>query len=458
MNSILIRSTVVAALGGLLFGFDTAVISGTTGYLEAVFALDKAWLGFTVAIALLGTMVGALLVRSPVDRFGRRPTLILLAVLYAVSAIGTAFPWDWYSFLFFRFVGGLAVGGSSIVSPMYIAEVAPAEHRGRLVACAQLNIVLGILLAFVSNFCLVNIVGGDDVWRWMFGVEAIPAIAFFFLLFTTPESPRWLVGRRRTSEANAILQRLGLDETNAAREVSAIETSLTQSLHGEKVSLWSRPYTRPILLALAISAFNQLSGINAVLYYAPEVFRLAGTSEAVAMFQPVIIGVVNLLLTVLAMTLIDRIGRRKLMLIGSVGYIVSLTTAACVFFAKSGFESRGEVFPEWGGLLVLVAMVVFIASHAIGQGAVIWVYISEIFPNAVRSSGLVLAGFTVWALNAVVSGTFPWLAATLGAGAVFSLYAGLMVLQLVWVICVMPETRGVPLEEISPQIGLNAKG
>jgi sugar porter (SP) family MFS transporter len=444
----LLRNAIVAALGGLLFGFDTAVISGTTDTLKAVYNLSSQSLGFTVAIALIGTIIGAAFVGKPADRFGRRAVLIGTAVFYFVSAVGCALAWDWYALLFFRLLGGLAVGGASVVSPMYIAEIAPAKIRGRLVALAQFNIVLGILLAFLSNYIIAMMHPGDTEWRWMFGIEAFPAAAFFFLLFANFDSPRWLIAKGRSDEAKTILARIGTDTGDVEREVKAIQ----ESIHLER-SLLNEPfccakYIKPISLAVLIAMFNQLSGINAILYYAPTVFKMAGAGTESAMFQSTLIGLTNLVFTMLALTVIDHLGRKKLMLVGSIGYIISLGATA------AAFSYFGTDFTPLGGKIVLGAIVLFIASHAFGQGAVIWVFISEIFPNRVRARGQALGSFTHWIMAAAISWTFPFIAGGLGAGHVFAFYAVMMVIQLFWVLFFMPETKGVALEDIQKTMGI----
>lgn len=446
--SFLIRSTLVAALGGLLFGFDTAVISGTTEWLRGVFGLSSAGLGFSVAAALIGTIVGALSAGRPADRWGRRRTLFFIAGLYFASALGTALAWDWYSFLFFRFVGGIGVGGASVVSPMYIAEISPAQYRGRLVAVTQFNIVLGILLAFFSNYLIAGLDLGPAEWRWMFGVEAVPAGLFFLLLFLTPYSPRWLVMQGRIDEARKTLLRLGTDVASVEDQIREIESSIDLEHHSLREPLFQTKYRKPILLAVAIAAFNQLSGINAVMYYAPYIFELAGAGTESALAQTVAVGGTNLIFTLAAMAVIDYFGRRKLMLVGSVGYIVSLSTAAWAFYAY------GTQFDQTGSRIVLISLLLFIASHAFGQGAVIWVFISEIFPTRVRARGQALGSFTHWFMAALISWTFPVIADASG-GHAFAFYAAMMVLQLLWVIYVMPETKGVPLERIQKELGID---
>ncbi len=447
MNRSLLSATVIAALGGLLFGFDTAVISGTTQWLEQIYQLGSFWLGFTVASALIGTIVGAIIAGRPADRYGRRTVLVVIAVLYFFSALGSALAWDWWSFLFFRFVGGLGVGGASVVSPMYIAEISPARLRGRLVAVTQFNIVFGILLAFFSNYVVAQFGLGEIEWRWMFGIEIVPAAAFFFLLFLTPYSPRWLVTQNRLDEARDVLRHLGTDTGSVDREVEDIQNSLNLDRHSLREPFFRKAYRQPIMLAVAIAAFNQLSGINAIMYYAPHIFKMAGAGEDSALLQSVAVGGTNLVFTMMAMGVIDLLGRRKLMLVGSVGYIISLSTTAWAFY------TYGTDFTTAGSVVVLLSLLVFIASHAFGQGAVIWVFISEIFPNRVRARGQALGSFTHWFMAALISWTFPIVAEQSGGNA-FAFYAAMTVLQLLWVIFMMPETKGVPLEEIQKRLGI----
>jgi len=457
-KGILLRSAIVAALGGLLFGFDTAVISGAEKALRLLFDLNNASYGFTVASALIGTIIGSITFSKPSDKFGRKKTLLITAVLYFVSALGSAFAWNWYSFLIFRFIGGIGVGGATVVSPTYIAEISPAKLRGRLVAVTQFNIVFGILLAFLSNYIIAilfknmgqGIVEGV-AWRWMFGVEAVPALAFFFLLFANPNSPRWLVARQRIDEARDILSKLGTDTGNVEEEMLAIQSSLDTEHHTLQEPFYCKKYFKPIMLAVAIAVFNQLSGINAILYYAPSIFEMTGAGEESAMFQSVLIGFTNLVFTMAALAIIDHFGRKKLMLVGSIGYIVSLGVAAAAFF------KFGTNFTPMGGKVVLGALVVFIAAHAFGQGAVIWVFISEIFPNRVRARGQALGSFTHWFMAAAVSWSFKPIAEGLGEKGpfiAFSVFAGAMVIQLIWVLCLMPETKGVPLEDIQKKLGI----
>jgi len=446
-NKYLLYSAIVAALGGLLFGFDTAVISGTTGWLEKTFELSSFWLGFTVASALIGTIVGAITIGKPADKYGRKNVLFIIALLYLISALGSAFSWDWYSFLFFRFIGGIAVGAASVVSPLYIAEISPAKYRGRLVAITQFNIVLGMLLAFFSNYLITELNLGNIEWRWMFGVEAIPAALFFILLFRNSNSPRWLIAKDRLEEAKHVLEKFGTDNGSVEKEINAIKASLVSEIDSANEPLLIKKYIKPIMLAIAIAMFNQLSGVNAIWYYAPHIFKMAGSGSESAMLQTVLLGGINIALTILAMSVIDKYGRKKLMLIGSVGYLISLSLVAWAFY------TYGTDFTDMGSTIVLAGLLLFIASHAFGQGAVIWVFLSEIFPNKVRAKGQALGTFTHWFMAAIISWTFPMIAEISG-GHTFAFYAICMVGQLLWVIYVMPETKGVSLEQIQKKLGI----
>lgn len=443
MNPTLLRCSIIAALGGLLFGFDTAVISGTTDHLKSVFDLEGVGLGFTVASALIGTILGAVFASQPADRIGRRSTLVWIAILYFVSAVGSAAAWDWYSFLAFRWLGGLGVGASSVVAPMYIAEISPPKFRGRLVAITQFNIVLGILVAYMSNYGVALMDFGAVEWRVMFGIEALPAAVFLGLMFLTPRSPRWLVAQGRSAEAARVLTMVGAEDVG--REIREIEESLAQTAKSASEPLFQPRYRRPVSLAIAIATFNQLSGINALMYYAPHIFRMAGAGEDSSLAQAVIVGCTNLVFTMAALLVIDRFGRCKLMVIGSIGYIVSLAATAAAFYRY------GTEFTDFGSTVVLVSLMVFIASHAFGQGAVIWVYLSEVFPNRVRAKGQALGSFTHWVFAALISWTFPVIA-DLSGGHTFAFYASMMVLQLIWALRIMPETKGVPLEEIEKRL------
>jgi SP family arabinose:H+ symporter-like MFS transporter len=429
----------VAALGGLLFGFDTAVIAGATHAISQVYQLTPASLGLTVSSALWGTILASMFAGIPGDRFGRRNSLRLLAVLYMVSALGCAIAWDWYSLVFFRFIGGLGIGGSSVLGPMYIAEVAPAKWRGRLVGLFQFNIVSGILIAYLSNYLLGTAHLGAAEWRWKLGISAVPAAAFFLMLFGIPRSPRWLVQKRKVAEAREVLVSIG--EENVESELQDIIGSIDAE-HGHGTEpLFSWKYRLPIFLAVSIGMFNQLSGINAVLYYLNDIFAKAGFSKVSGDLQAVAIGATNLLFTLLAMSVIDKIGRKTLLLVGSVGTAVCLGGVAYIFTS-----SRHENLLVW-------LLVGFIAFFAFSQGAVIWVYLSEVFPNRVRAKGQSLGSFTHWFMNALISGIFPVMAATSG-GAPFIFFAAMMVVQFFVVLLWYPETKGVSLEAMQKKMGI----
>lgn len=437
-KSYVIRNTVIAALGGFLFGFDTAVISGVEGSLETIFELSRFWLGFTVAIALVGTAAGALLISRPGDIFGRKKVLIGLAVLYTLSALGSALSQSWISLLIYRFIGGLAVGGSSVMAPMYIAEISPARIRGRLVAVFQFNVVTGILIAFLSNW-LIDTYTENYSWRWMLGVMAIPSFIYFILLFFVPDSPRWLVLKKRTPEAEEVLRKCGSSDVKA--EINDIVESLRIELNGVKEKFFTRKYRIPIFAAVMVAVFNQLTGINAVMYYAPRIFEMAEVSRNIALLQSVAIGFTNMIFTIIAMSVIDRYGRKTLLLIGSVGMTFFLGMVARSFYVEN-FE----------GYAVLVYLLGYIAFFAFSQGAVIWVFISEIFPNKVRARGQSLGSFTHWAMAAVVSLSFPILAKSVGGGNSFMFFAVMMVLQFIYVWRFIPETKGKSLEQIQKEL------
>ncbi|MGD0579762.1 MAG: sugar porter family MFS transporter [Bryobacteraceae bacterium] len=435
-----VRSTVVAALGGLLFGFDTAVIAGTTRALTDTFHLSERALGFTVASALCGTILGALFAGVLGDRQGRRGALQLMGVLYFISAVGCAFSWDWYSLVAFRFIGGLGIGGSSVLGPMYIAEISPARSRGRLVGFFQFNIVFGILVAYFSNY-LIGLAGfGALEWRWKLGVAALPAVVFFLMLIGIPQSPRWLVKKGRVEEARGVLQNIG--EENYEQELAEIVESIdaTHSLGNEP--LFIAKYRLPVLLAILIGMFNQLSGINAILYYLNDIFARAGFDKVSSDLQAVAIGATNLLATILAMSVIDRLGRKLLLLIGSVGTALCLAGVATIFFTH-----RHEELLVW-------LLVGFIGFFAFSQGAVIWVYLSEVFPNRVRAKGQSLGSFTHWFMNALIAWTFPQIAKSSGA-APFMLFSAMMALQFFVVLFVFPETKGLSLEQMQKKLGIH---
>lgn len=433
MNKKILIWSITAALAGFLFGFDTVVISGADKKLQALWGTSDAFHGSVVmAMALWGTVFGALFGGIPTNRIGRKKTLIWIGILYFVSAVGSSMVNDPYTFAFFRFLGGIGVGASTIAAPAYVSEISPAKDRGRLVALYQFNIVLGILIAFMSNYLLRNI--GENAWRWMIGVEAFPALIYTILIFTVPKSPRWLISKHRYQEAKDVLALINPDG-NAQELMQEIKVESESHIAGENIFM--KKYRFPLMLAFLIAFFNQLSGINAFLYYAPRIFEEAGLGESTALLSSIGIGVTNLLFTLLGVFLIDRLGRKTLMYMGSIGYIISLSLVSAAFFLN------------WGGLAVPIFLFMFIASHAIGQGAIIWVFISEIFPNNLRASGQSFGTSTHWILAAIIPSLVPVLFSTIGAGVVFMVFAIMMVFQLLFVIFMMPETKGVSLEELS---------
>jgi len=425
-----------AALAGFLFGFDTVVISGADKKLQALWGSSDVFHGMVVmATALWGTIIGAIFGGIPTDRIGRKNTLLWIGVLYTISALGSALANDPYIFAIFRLIGGIGVGASTIAAPAYISEIAPPKDRGKLVGLYQFNIVFGILIAFFSNFLLNGI--GENDWRWMMGVEAIPAIIYTLFVLSVPKSPRWLLSKFRTHEAREVLQRIDPD-----RDAEALMLKIQEDKDNTTrlETIFDKKYRFPLILAFLIAFFNQLSGINAFLYYAPRIFEEAGLGESTALLSSIGIGITNLVFTLLGVYLIDRLGRKQLMYFGSVGYIISLTLVSCAFFL------------EWTGLAVPIFLFLFIASHAIGQGAVIWVFISEIFPNHLRSSGQSFGSSVHWVLAAIIPSLIPVLFSVVGAGAVFAFFAFMMVLQLLFVAFIMPETKGVSLEESSQKL------
>jgi len=445
--------TVIAALGGLLFGFDTAVISGTTGALQNYFGLSEAMLGFTVATALIGTVAGSLLVSRPSDMWGRNRVLFVIAALYTVSALGSGFAWDLYSFWFFRFIGGLAVGGASVVSPMYIAEIAPAAQRGRMVGWQQFNVCFGICLAYISNYLVAacpffsdTIQGLGAEWRWMFLMETFPALAFWLLLARIPQSPRWLVEKRRTAEALAVLQKLGAADPKAV--LAEIVDSLHQNVDAVHAKFWQKKYALPITAAIALAAFNQLSGINALLYYAPKVFGMGGSDGNLALLQSIPVGIMLVISTGIGLALIDQLGRKKLLIIGSLGMAVFLALVGLTFVRMGDGEQVSNS--------IMWLFVGYLFFFGPSTGAVIWVYISEIFPNRVRAKGQSLGSFTHWLMAAAVSQIFPVAAAskTVGPGASFLFFSVCMVAQAVFVWKILPETKGASLEQLQKRLGI----
>ena len=440
MNKKLLLWSIAVALGGFLFGFDTAVISGAEQDIKRIWQLSDLLHGMAIAMALYGTVIGAIFGGIPATKFGRKKTLLWIGIFYLVSAIGSALAPEVYSFMLFRLLGGLAIGASSVVAPMYITEIAPSKNRGKLVATFQFNIVFGIVIAYLSNYLLQG-VGGEDSWRWMLGVVAIPSALYCVFIVFVPESPRWLmIHKGDYTAARLILQ--ASDPEGVEEAIQSLQQSIEEEKQKETIAAFlTRRFSTPILLAFLIALFNQLSGINAIIYFAPRVFELAGIGKDAAFLQSAGIGLVNLIFTMFGLYLIDRLGRKKLMLIGSLGYIISLAAVAAAFY-----------FEYLGGMIVPVLLFLFIASHAIGQGAVIWVFISEIFPNNVRAYGQSLGCSTHWILAAIITTVFPILATKFGPAPLFLFFALMMVLQLFWVIFKMPETKGVSLEAIEAKL------
>lgn len=437
MNRLIFWS-ITSALAGFIFGFDTAVISGAEQKIQSLWGLDNLLHGIALGAALYGTVIGALAGGWPAERFGRKKTLLWIGLLYLVSAIGSALASDVYTFIAARFIGGLGVGVSTVAAPMFISEIAPPEKRGRLAGMFQFNIVFGILVALASNAALAGTSEHD--WRWMLGVEAVPALVFSILCLSLPESPRWLIGHaRERAKGEDVLRRVNPDLSPA--EISALADDIEHhyAQGRAKSGFWSPRLRTPILLAFLIAFFNQLSGINAVLYFAPRIFELTGLGEKAALLQSVGIGVTNLVFTFVGLRLIDRLGRRTLLYVGSFGYIASLGLTAWAF--------HSETFG-----IVPACIFAFIAAHAVGQGAVIWVFISEIFPNEHRASGQALGSATHWIFAALLTTAFPKMVAAFHPGTVFLFFTGMMVLQLVWVKLMVPETKGVPLEELEERL------
>ena len=435
MNKILVWS-ITAAMAGFLFGFDTVVISGADKQLQELWGTSDAYHGIVVmTMALWGTVAGAIFGGIPTNRLGRKTTLIWIGIFYVISALGSAFANDPVTFAVFRFLGGVGVGVSTIAAPTYVSEIAPAKDRGRLVSLYQFNIVLGILIAFLSNYLLRNT--GAEPWRWMLGVEAIPAVFYTVFVFFVPRSPRWLISKKKYEEAEKVMKMINPDD-DVQQKMLEIKEQSEVKLSGENIFL--RKYRFPLVLAFLIAFFNQLSGINAFLYYAPRIFEEAGLGVSTALLSSIGIGVVNLLFTLLGVFLIDKLGRKQLLLFGSFGYIISLGLVAAAFFL------------QWGGLWIPIFLFLFIASHAIGQGAVIWVFISEIFPNHLRASGQSFGASTHWVLAAIIPALIPYLFSTIGAGYVFAFFTFMMFLQLLFVLFIMPETKGKSLEQLGEEL------
>jgi len=440
MNGRILLWSITSALAGFLFGFDTVVISGAEQSIQAQWGLGAGVHGIVMASALYGTVLGSLIGGWPTDRFGRKPTLLFIGILYIVGAIGSALANDPVVFIAARVTGGLGIGISTVAAPLYISEIAPPKYRGRLAGMFQFNIVFGILMAFLSNALLAGI--GENAWRWMLGVAAFPSLAYAVLCLGLPESPRWLLGKKNDREAGMKVLRLiepKASEAQIAGDADAILAASGQNI--SKGRFWTRELRTPIILAFLIAFFNQLSGINAILYFAPRIFELTGLAAKAALLQSVGIGVTNLIFTFVGLWLIDRLGRRTLLFIGSFGYIGSLGLTAWAFFTN-----HYSIVP--------VCIFAFIAAHAIGQGAVIWVFISEIFPNRHRAEGQTLGSSTHWIFAALLTTFFPKMVSAFPPGYVFLFFAAMMVLQLIWVIVMVPETKGVPLEQIQKRLAI----
>lgn len=440
MNARIFFWSLTSALAGFLFGFDTVVISGAEKTIQALWGLSDNLHGIAMASALYGTVVGSLIGGWPADRFGRKATLLWIGVLYLLGAAGSALAPNVWVFIGARVIGGLGIGISTVVAPMYISEIAPPQHRGRLAGMFQFNIVFGILIAFVSNALLAAI--GPNAWRWMLGVAAFPSLLYALLCLGLPESPRWLLSKKGDREAALnVLQQIEPEMSKAEVAKQADEIMAASTGQVSSVEFWTRRLRKPILLAFLIAFFNQLSGINAILYFAPRIFELTGLGAKAALLQSVGIGITNLVFTFVGLWLIDRLGRRTLLYIGSFGYIISLGLVAWAFFTRHYAVVPACIFA-------------FIAAHAIGQGAVIWVFISEIFPNRHRAEGQTLGSFTHWIFAALLTTVFPKMVGMFPPGYIFSFFAGMMMLQLVWVRTMVPETKGVPLEQIQRQLGI----
>lgn len=440
MNARIFFWSLTSALAGFLFGFDTVVISGAEKTIQTLWSLSPELHGIAMASALYGTVVGSLVGGWPADRFGRKATLLWIGILYFVGAVGSALAPNVVIFIIARVIGGLGIGISTVVAPMYISEIAPPQHRGRLAGMFQFNIVLGILIAFVSNALLAGV--GENAWRWMLGVAAFPSLIYALFCFGLPESPRWLLSRKGDRQAALmVLQRTEPELSPAEIAAQADEITAASTEQASSGHFWTRRLSKPIMLAILVAFFNQMSGINAILYFAPRIFELTGLGAKAALLKSIGIGITNLIFTFVGLWLIDRLGRRTLLYIGSFGYITSLGLVAWAFFT-----SHFSIVP--------VCIFAFIAAHAIGQGAVIWVLISEIFPNRHRAEGQTLGSFTHWIFAAALTTFFPKMVSAFPPGYVFSFFTGMMVLQLIWVKTMVPETKGVPLEEIQKQLGI----
>jgi MFS transporter, SP family, arabinose:H+ symporter len=441
MNRKVVQWSIVIALGGFLFGFDTAVISGAEQAIQRYWSLSPFEHGLTISIALIGTILGALFGSIPSEKLGRKKTLVLIAVLYLFASVGTALATNWYIFLLFRFLGGVGVGASSVTAPVYIAEISPAASRGRLVALFQFNIVFGILVSYLSNYAIGQ--NGEHSWRLMLGVQAVPSLVFLILLKYIPESPRWLIIKRNNIKAaTAILQLI--NPAGYHDDVIAIQNNIAFGDNTKAETLFTRKNRLPVFLAIAFAVFNQVSGINAIIYYAPRIFEMTGLGQQASLLSSVGIGAVNFLFTLLAINFIDSFGRRTLMLIGSAGLIITLGLVARAFYTN-----------DFGGFTITILLLVYIAFFAFSQGAVIWVFISEIFPNQVRAKGQTLGSLTHWVMAAAIAFVFPMLTAKIGGGHTFLFFCIMMVLQLIFVWKIMPETKGRSLEKVDTSLNLH---
>lgn len=429
--------SVIVAFAGFLFGFDTVVISGADKQLQQLWGSSDLFHGLVVmSSALWGTVIGAVFGAFPTNILGRKNTLLLIGILFFVSSVGTAFANDPFLFSIFRFLGGIGIGASTIAAPTYVSEIAPAKDRGKLVALYQFNIVFGILIAFTSNYYLQDI--GENSWRWMLGIQAFPSLIYTLLIFWIPESPRWILEYKKdVNKARAILKQIYTEEA-VTTAIAAMEKETQQEDKNE--SIFMKKYRKPLLLAFFIAFFNQLSGINAFLYYAPRIFELAGLEKSASFLSSIGIGIINLIFTMIGIALIDRFGRKTLMYLGSVGYIISLGLVTAAFYY------------EWKGMAVPLFFFLFIASHAVGQGAVIWVFISELFPNKLRAAGSSFGTSVHWVLAALIPSFIPFLFKEIGTTTVFAIFCLMMVLQLLWVFTKMPETKGRTLEELSESL------
>ncbi len=440
MNGRIFLWSITSALAGFLFGFDTVVISGAEQTIQALWGLGPGMHGIAMAAALYGTILGSMLGGWPTDRFGRKATLLSIGMFYLVGSIWSALATNVYSFIIARAIGGLAIGVSTVATPLYISEIAPPKYRGRLAGMFQFNIVFGILIAYLSNSLLAGT--GPNAWRWMLAVVAFPSLLYTVFCFGIPESPRWLLARKGDRASGVkVLQLIEPNATTVEIEAQADEIMAASSQQATASRFWTRRLRVPIMLAILIAFFNQMSGINAILYFAPRIFGMAGLAQKAALLQSVGIGVTMLIFTFVGLGLVDRLGRRTLLIIGSLGYILSLVLVAWAFFTGHfGF--------------VPVCIFVFVAAHNIGQGAVIWAFLSEIFPNRRRAEGTALGCSTHWIFAALITTFFPKVVSAFAPGYIFTFFALMMVLQLIWVVTMVPETKGVPLEQIQQQLGI----